>query len=51
MTFALSRSLVATDDAYLEQIRAKWATEGYGLKSLLKNIVLNDTFRWRHGEQ
>jgi hypothetical protein len=51
MTFALSRSLGSTDEAYLEQIRGKWATEGYGLKALLKNIVLNDTFRWRHGEQ
>jgi hypothetical protein len=51
MTFALSRSLGASDEPYLEQIRAKWATEGYGLKALLKNIVLNDTFRWRHGEQ
>jgi hypothetical protein len=50
MTFALSRALGATDEAYLEQIRTAWATKGYGLKALLKEIVLNDTFRWRHGE-
>jgi hypothetical protein len=51
MTFALSRSLGAADEPYLGQIRAKWKTDGYGLKALLKNIVLNDTFRWRHGEK
>jgi Protein of unknown function (DUF1592)/Protein of unknown function (DUF1588)/Protein of unknown function (DUF1595)/Protein of unknown function (DUF1587)/Protein of unknown function (DUF1585) len=50
MTYALSRSLADSDTPYLTQIRAKWATEGFGLKALLKDIVLNDTFKFRRGE-
>jgi len=50
MTYALSRAVVPTDP-YLQQVRKKWAGEGFGLKPLLKDIVLNDTFRWRRGEQ
>ncbi|MDB4983364.1 MAG: hypothetical protein JWM82_4116, partial [Myxococcales bacterium] len=50
MTYALSRSLNDSDTPYLSQIRAKWATENYGLKALLKDIVLNDTFKFRRGE-
>jgi hypothetical protein len=50
MTYALSRSLVAADQPYLAQVRSKWATQGWGLKPLLKDIVLNDTFRNRRGE-
>jgi len=51
MTYALSRALVQTDQGYLTQIRTNWATQGWGLKPLLKDIALNDTFRFRHGEQ
>jgi hypothetical protein len=50
MTYALSRGLVSTDQGYLNQVRSQWATQGWGLKPLLKDIVLNDTFRFRHGE-
>jgi hypothetical protein len=50
MTYALSRSLVASDDPYLNQIRASWAGQGWGLKPLLKDIVVSDTFRFRRGE-
>jgi hypothetical protein len=50
MTYALSRELGSTDDPYLNQIRTTWSTQGWGLKPLLKDIVLNDTFRFRRGE-
>jgi hypothetical protein len=50
MTYALSRSLADSDTPYLTQIRTKWAADGYGLKALLKDIVLNDTFKFRRGE-
>jgi uncharacterized protein DUF1592/uncharacterized protein DUF1588/uncharacterized protein DUF1595/uncharacterized protein DUF1587/uncharacterized protein DUF1585 len=50
MTYALSRALGSTDDPYLNQVRTTWATQGWGLKPLLKDIVLNDTFRFRRGE-
>jgi hypothetical protein len=53
MTYALSRALVDTDQPYLDQIRAQWSqpSQNWNLKALLKDIVLNDTFRNRHGEQ
>jgi hypothetical protein len=50
MTYALSRELGPSDEPYLAQIRANWALGGYGLRGLMKEIVLNDTFRFRRGE-
>jgi hypothetical protein len=50
MTYALSRELTDSDQPYLSQIRTTWATQGWGLQTLMKDIVLNDTFRKRHGE-
>jgi hypothetical protein len=52
MTYALSRSLLPTDQGYLQQIRNAWAqpNQGWNLKNLLKIIALNDTFRFRRGE-
>jgi hypothetical protein len=50
MTYALSRSLTTTDEPYLTQVRTSWSSQGWGLKALLKDIVVNDTFRQRHGE-
>jgi hypothetical protein len=50
MTYALSRQLGPSDEPYLAQVRAKWAEGGYGLRGLMKQIVLNDTFRFRRGE-
>ena len=52
MTYALSRALVQTDQPYLDQVRAQWAipAQGWNLKNLMKDIVLNDTFRQRRGE-
>jgi hypothetical protein len=53
MTYALSRALGQTDQPYLEQVRSVWSdpAQGWNLKNLLKDIVLNDTFRFRRGEQ
>jgi hypothetical protein len=50
MTYALSRSLTSTDTPYLNQVRTTWDGQGYGLKALMKDIVINDTFRFRRGE-
>jgi hypothetical protein len=50
MTYALSRELTPSDQPYLNQVRTTWAGQGWGLKPLLKDIVLNDTFRKRRGE-
>jgi hypothetical protein len=52
MNYALSRGLKSpgTDDPYLAQVQATWATDGtYSIKGLIKAAVLNDTFRFRHG--
>jgi hypothetical protein len=48
MTYALSRGVVDSDAPYMKQITDAW--KGGGLQSLLKQIVLNDTFRFRRGE-
>jgi hypothetical protein len=50
MTYALSRALVDSDNPYLNQVRTSWAGQGYGLKDLMKDIVTNDTFKFRRGE-
>jgi hypothetical protein len=49
MTYALSRPVVTSDDPYLKQIRDSW--KGGNMKELLKQVVLNDTFRYRRGEK
>jgi hypothetical protein len=54
MTYALSRPLsldptTGTDTPYLSQIQTTWGGQGYLLKALLQDIILNDTFRLRHG--
>jgi hypothetical protein len=54
MTYALSRSLNlgtgGSDQPYLDQVRMQWSGQGMGLKALMEDIVLNDTFRFRRGE-
>jgi Protein of unknown function (DUF1592)/Protein of unknown function (DUF1588)/Protein of unknown function (DUF1595)/Protein of unknown function (DUF1587)/Protein of unknown function (DUF1585) len=50
MTYALARALTTSDQPYLSQIQQQWSTQGWGMKPLLHDIVLNDTFRFRHGE-
>jgi len=58
MTYALSRPLDlssisaaagGTDTPYLTQIQTAWATQTYGLKSLIQDVIMNQTFRMRHG--
>jgi hypothetical protein len=49
LTYATSRPLAAGDDAYITQIKQKWATQGYALKALIQDVVLSDPFRSRHG--
>jgi len=54
MTYVLSRPLNLdapddTDRPYVTQIQARWASEGYALRALLRDVVLNETFRSRHG--
>ena len=50
MTYALARTLTAVEARILEQIRTEWACQGLGLKDLMKDIVTNDTFKFRRGE-
>jgi hypothetical protein len=48
MTYVLSRPTVASDVPYLDQIRRAWS--GGNLRVLLKQMLLNDTFRFRRGD-
>jgi hypothetical protein len=45
MSYSLSRILVATDKPYAEQITAAW--NGGNITDLVKQFVVNDTFRFR----
>jgi hypothetical protein len=57
MNYSVSRplalsgnSMTPTDDPYLAQVQSSWAKDGtWGIKALIKAIILNDTFRFRHG--
>jgi len=60
LNYALSRPLltsatvvapaVPTDDPYVKQVQDSWANDGtWSIKALLRAIILNDTFRFRHG--
>jgi hypothetical protein len=54
MTYALSRPLnldptTGTDAAYLTQIQNAWAAQRYMFNQLMIDMVMNDTFRLRHG--
>ena len=54
MTYAISRSLnlvppASSDGPFLAQIQQQWAKQDYRLKSLLKDVVLSETFRSRRG--
>jgi hypothetical protein len=50
LTYALGRGMTETDKPYLKQVRQAWAKQGMSLRALLKQIVINDTFRFRRGE-
>lgn len=43
-------ALKAMDGEYLAQIVTNWQSSGGSLRELMKAIVINDTFRFRHGE-
>jgi hypothetical protein len=49
MTYATSRPLAPSDDAYITQIQQQWAKQGYAFKALIQDVVLSDPFRSRHG--
>jgi hypothetical protein len=57
MTYALSRPLdlnsinplTGNDTPYLTQIQTAWGTQNYMLASLIQDVILNQTFRMRHG--
>jgi hypothetical protein len=46
--YGLGRT-VDPSEPYLEQIATQWQARGLSLKNLLKELVVNDTFRSRHG--
>jgi hypothetical protein len=48
MTYSLSRVMTPKDEPYITQMTTTWA--GGSMKDLLKLVVLNPTFRFRHGE-
>jgi hypothetical protein len=50
LAYALGRTLVATDDSYVVQLRDAWIAAGSSLPALLAGIAKNDTFRLRRGE-
>jgi hypothetical protein len=47
-TYGVGRT-VDQSGPYLDQVVANWKTAGLGLHNLLKQLVINDTFRFRHG--
>jgi hypothetical protein len=54
MSYALSRALnldpsMGTDTPYLTQIQTAWGTQNYNFRQLVTDVVMNDTFRLRHG--
>lgn len=46
--YGLGRTTTGSE-GYLEQVVAQWRAQGLSLRSLLKALVTNDTFRSRHG--
>jgi hypothetical protein len=50
LTFALGRTVVSTDQPFLDQIRYRWQSNGTSVRALLKAVVRSDPFRYRRGE-
>jgi hypothetical protein len=48
--YALGRELEAIDTAPMQTLQSRWAARGLTLKNLMKEIVVSDAFRFRHGE-
>jgi hypothetical protein len=54
LTYAISRPLnldpmTGTDVPYLTQIQSAWTSQDYRFNKLMNDVVMNDTFRQRHG--
>jgi hypothetical protein len=51
MSFAVGRTLGDSDTPYANQILTEWKSGGLPtLRALIKAVVKNDTFKYRHGE-
>jgi hypothetical protein len=50
MTYALGRTLAASDQPFLDQIRYRWKKNGTNVRALVEAVVQSDTFRNRRGE-
>lgn len=50
LSYALSRGVQASDDPFLDQVRAKMASNGYRLGTLIESIVTSKQFRYRRAE-
>jgi hypothetical protein len=49
-TYALGRWPEDADEPYLAQIHDGWTARGLTMRNLIKEVVVNDTFRFRRGE-
>jgi uncharacterized protein DUF1592/uncharacterized protein DUF1588/uncharacterized protein DUF1595/uncharacterized protein DUF1587/uncharacterized protein DUF1585 len=50
MSFAVNRTLGDSDALYAKQILTQWTGGTPTLRALIKAVVTNDTFKFRHGE-
>ena len=50
MTYSLGRAELPTDPPYLAQITTSTQSGGLGVRDVLMNVVANDTFRMRRGD-
>jgi hypothetical protein len=50
LTYALGRDLETYDTATLQVLNERWTKRGPTLRNLMKEVVLSDAFRFRHGE-
>jgi hypothetical protein len=50
LTYALGRDLETYDTATLQVLNERWTQRGPTLRNLMKEVVLSDAFRFRHGE-
>ena len=49
-TYALGRSIVTSDQPFLDQIRYRFVHGGRTVRALVKAVIASDTFRYRRGE-
>jgi Protein of unknown function (DUF1592)/Protein of unknown function (DUF1588)/Protein of unknown function (DUF1595)/Protein of unknown function (DUF1587)/Protein of unknown function (DUF1585) len=49
-TYALGREVEGLDTSPMQTLKTRWAARGLTLKNLMKEVVLTDAFRFRHGE-